>query len=156
MDQKRMRPLRAVALAIALQASPFPALAESIILPSNTLSLSPSSGDFAPSRGVLEPSRGASFPVSAERLDWVPPQATDAPLLSGMPDGKGKKVVHYGAIALTAGGALLCAGGLATVASGMSDGMDSDAMHRGGIMIIAGAVSSAIFSVVARATASPR
>ena len=151
-----MRPLRAVAIAIALTASPFPALAESIALPSNTLSLPQKPGVFKPSKGVLEPTREVSFPVSAERLDWVPPQATDAPLLSGMPDGKGKKALHYSAIALTAGGALLCAGGLATVASGMSDGMDSDTMHRGGIMIIAGAVSSAIFSVVARATASPR
>ena len=155
MDQKRMRPLRAIAVAIALMASQFPALAESIALPSTSLLFSEPSGGVRPSVSVLEPARG-SFPVSAERLEWVPPQETDAPLLSGMPDGKGKRAVHYGAIALTAGGALLCAGGLATVASGISDGMDSDAMHRGGIMIIAGAVSSAIFSVVARATASPR
>ena len=151
-----MRPLGAVAIAIALTASPFPALAESVALPSNALSLPQRPGVFKSARDVLEPSLDGPLSVSAERLDWAPPTTTDAPLLSGMPDGKERKTVHYGAIALTAGGALVCAGGLATVASGISDGMNSDTMHRGGIMIIAGVVSSALFSVVARATASPR
>lgn len=87
-------------------------------------------------------------------LDWVPPASTDAPLLAGLEGGRERKAVHYGATALTIGGALLAAGGLAEMATGFSDGMDSDVMHRGALMVIAGAVTSALFSVVMHGTSS--
>lgn len=98
--------------------------------------------------------RAASTDDSMRFLDWVPPAATDAPLLAGLEGGAERKTAHYGATALTVGGALLAAGGLAVMATGFSDGMDSDAMHRGALMVIAGAVTSALFSVVMHGTAS--
>ena len=102
-----------------------------------------------------------SFPVDAPLSalasgsdEWAPAPSTDAPLLAGIPEGKSRKAAHMGAAALTVCGALLVAGGLATVSAGVSDGMNDETMHRGALMIMAGGVVSAIFAVVMRATGS--
>jgi len=83
---------------------------------------------------------------------WIPPDPAGSPVLEGIPDGGMRNGIHYGSIALTAAGGLLCAGGIVVVARGLSDDMNSDTMHTGALMIISGALTAAIFTVVLRAT----
>jgi hypothetical protein len=143
MKSKRFLRVRNLALALFLFAASIPATARP--LPMTSLC---AGQPAAPELGT------ASTDNSLRFLDWVPPAATDAPLLAGFEGGAERKAAHYGATALTVGGALLAVAGLAVMATGFSDGMDSDAMHRGALMVISGTVTSALFSVVMHGTAS--
>lgn len=106
---------------------------------------------------IGESGRLVEFPVSSlsgtiDGPQWVPPPPTERPILDAIPEGKAEARVHYGSLALMGAGGLLCAGGIALAAQGFSDDMNSQTMHSGALMIISGALVSALFSVISRAT----
>ena len=108
---------------------------------------------------VGENVRDVQFPVADYVLpdtQWVPPPPHGRPVLDDISGEKTRSGLYYGSRVLMAAGGLLCAGGIVLTARGFSDNMDSDLMHTGGLMIISGALVSAIFSVVSRASAESR
>lgn len=85
---------------------------------------------------------------------WSAPEPDERAILSGIGDDGTKKIVHWSALGLAIGGAVLCTAGLATVFAGVARDADGSMIHRGALCVISGSVTSALFAAIYGATGS--
>lgn len=94
---------------------------------------------------------GAAVP-DTDYGKWSVPEPDERAILAGIGDDGTKKIVHYSALGVAIGGAVLCAAGLATIFAGAARDADGSMIHRGALCVISGSVTSALFAAVYGAT----